>query len=96
MDINKLAEIEPWLKELPTKATWDDLALPSNCIERLREVSRAWQGQMTAGYAVLFAGPSGTGKTLAAEVIANSLGLPLYRIDLSLVVSKYIGETEKN
>jgi len=45
---------------------------------------------------VLFAGPSGTGKTMAADVLANVLGLDLYRIDLSTVVSKYIGETEKN
>jgi SpoVK/Ycf46/Vps4 family AAA+-type ATPase len=48
------------------------------------------------GISVLFAGPSGTGKTMAAEVIANDLRLSLYRIDLSAVVSKYIGETEKN
>jgi SpoVK/Ycf46/Vps4 family AAA+-type ATPase len=45
---------------------------------------------------VLFAGPSGTGKTMAAEIMANELGLDLYKIDLSTVVSKYIGETEKN
>jgi SpoVK/Ycf46/Vps4 family AAA+-type ATPase len=48
------------------------------------------------GLAVLFAGPSGTGKTMAAGVLARELGLDLYRIDLSAVVSKYIGETEKN
>ena len=48
------------------------------------------------GISVLLSGPSGTGKTMAAEVIANDLGLDLYRIDLSRVVSKYIGETEKN
>jgi SpoVK/Ycf46/Vps4 family AAA+-type ATPase len=48
------------------------------------------------GIGVLFAGVSGTGKTMAAEVIANDLRLNLYRIDLSQVVSKYIGETEKN
>ncbi|MFO0889867.1 MAG: ATP-binding protein [Isosphaeraceae bacterium] len=48
------------------------------------------------GIAALFAGASGTGKTMAAEVIANDLRLDLYRIDLSQVVSKYIGETEKN
>jgi SpoVK/Ycf46/Vps4 family AAA+-type ATPase len=48
------------------------------------------------GLNVLFAGPSGTGKTMAAEVIAGALGLDLYKIDLSTVVSKYIGETEKN
>jgi SpoVK/Ycf46/Vps4 family AAA+-type ATPase len=48
------------------------------------------------GISALFAGESGTGKTMAAEVLANRLGLNLYRIDLSAVVSKYIGETEKN
>jgi AAA+ superfamily predicted ATPase len=51
---------------------------------------------MGKGLNVLFAGPSGTGKTMAAEIIAHELGLDLYRIDLSQVVSKYIGETEKN
>ena len=48
------------------------------------------------GVTALFAGPSGTGKTMAAEMIANALGLDLYKIDLAGVVSKYIGETEKN
>ena len=48
------------------------------------------------GVNALFAGPSGTGKTLAAEIVACELGLDLFRIDLSAVVSKYIGETEKN
>jgi SpoVK/Ycf46/Vps4 family AAA+-type ATPase len=48
------------------------------------------------GLNVLFAGPSGTGKTMAAEVLAGELGLDLYKIDLSTVVSKYIGDTEKN
>ena len=48
------------------------------------------------GISALFWGPSGTGKTMAAEVLANELSLDLYRIDLSSVVSKYIGETEKN
>jgi SpoVK/Ycf46/Vps4 family AAA+-type ATPase len=57
-----------------------------------------FQGRIAAGrgLAALFAGPPGTGKTMAAGVIANQLGLDLYRIDLSQVVSKYIGETEKN
>ena len=48
------------------------------------------------GLSTLFTGSYGTGKTMAAEVIASDLGLPLYRIDLSALVSKYIGETEKN
>jgi hypothetical protein len=55
--------------------------------------ARAW-GE--SGISILFAGPPGTGKTMAAEVIAVELGLPMYRIDLSQVVNKYIGETEKN
>jgi SpoVK/Ycf46/Vps4 family AAA+-type ATPase len=50
----------------------------------------------SSGVVAMFSGPSGTGKTLAAEVVAGSLGLDLYKIDLSAVVSKYIGETEKN
>jgi hypothetical protein len=55
--------------------------------------ARAWN---EGGLSILFAGPPGTGKTMAAEAIANALDLPLYRIDLSQVVNKYIGETEKN
>ncbi|MGH8106825.1 MAG: AAA family ATPase, partial [Arenimonas sp.] len=55
--------------------------------------SRAWSD---AGLSVLFCGPSGTGKTMAAEAIAEELQLPMFRIDLSQVVNKYIGETEKN
>ncbi|MDD5462504.1 MAG: ATP-binding protein [Methylococcales bacterium] len=51
---------------------------------------------MGKGLCVLFAGPSGTGKTMAADILAGELGLDLYKIDLSTVVSKYIGETEKN
>ena len=53
-------------------------------------------GARGLGISALFAGPSGTGKTLAAQIIANELQLDLYKIDLSGVVSKYIGETEKN
>src|SRR5205085_5367912 len=56
----------------------------------------ARRGTSGLGVSVLFTGPSGTGKTLAAEVLANHLRLDLYHVDLSQVVSKYIGETEKN
>jgi SpoVK/Ycf46/Vps4 family AAA+-type ATPase len=55
--------------------------------------AKAWN---EAGITALFAGPPGTGKTMAAEILALALGLPMYRIDLSQVVNKYIGETEKN
>jgi hypothetical protein len=92
------------------KATWDDIVLPPAETALLRQVAdqvaqrnRVYQDwgfeqKMSRGFGVsaLFAGESGTGKTMAAEVVANHLRLDLYRIDLSAVVSKYIGETEKN
>jgi hypothetical protein len=91
-------------------ATWDDLILPEPQRQTLREVAahirqrtrvyETWgfaaKGARGLGISALFAGASGTGKTMAAEVVANELRLDLYRIDLSQVVSKYIGETEKN
>ena len=91
-------------------ATWDDLILPDPQQQTLREivaqvrqrslVYETWgiaaRSTMGLGISALFAGASGTGKTLAAEVLAQTLQLDLYRIDLSQVVSKYIGETEKN
>ena len=55
-----------------------------------------FSGHAVAGQVALFSGPSGTGKTLAAEIIAGELGLDVFKLDLSAVVSKYIGETEKN
>jgi hypothetical protein len=89
---------------------WADLVLPEDALAQMREIAAqvaqrarvydAWGfgAKLTRGrgIAALFAGPSGTGKTLAAEVLARELDLDLYRIDLSGVVSKYIGETEKN
>jgi hypothetical protein len=87
---------------------WDDLVLPVEQLSQLRELTSRYRHRDTvyrqwgfsavpsAGLVTLFAGPSGTGKTLAAEVIAGDLELDLYKIDLSSVVSKYIGETEKN
>ena len=91
-------------------ATWSDLVLPEIQARGLREISThvrqrakvhgdwgfAAKGERGLGISALFAGASGTGKTMAAEVLANDLRLDLYRIDLSQVVSKYIGETEKN
>jgi SpoVK/Ycf46/Vps4 family AAA+-type ATPase len=89
---------------------WEDIVLPIDRLEQLREVCNhvkyrdrvygEWgfdrKLSLGKGLSVLFAGPSGTGKTMAAEIIAGALGLDLYKIDLSTVVSKYIGETEKN
>jgi SpoVK/Ycf46/Vps4 family AAA+-type ATPase len=59
-------------------------------------VELEWRGRVAGGPVALFSGPSGTGKTLAANVLANILELDLYKTDLGLLVSKYIGETEKN
>ena len=80
--------------ESEPRAGWSQLVLPDDLLQQLREISSTarQQGKLT----VHFAGPSGTGKTMAAKVIAAELGRPLYRVDLSGVVSKWIGETEKN
>ena len=91
-------------------ATWDALVLPEAQKQLLRDIAShvrqrvcvyerwgfARQNRRGLGLTSLFAGASGTGKTMAAEVLANELRLDLYRIDLASVVSKYIGETEKN
>ena len=102
--LNGLAQrIEP-------KARWGDLVLPDAQKQTLKEIavhvrqrSRVYDDWGFAaassrglGISALFAGPSGTGKTMAGEVLANELNLDLFRIDLSQVVNKYIGETEKN
>jgi DNA polymerase III delta prime subunit len=89
---------------------FDDLVLPSEVLDQLRELPMRARHRETVldtwrmggsssrgrGLTALFAGPSGTGKTMAAEVLAGELGLDLYTIDLATVVDKYIGETEKN
>ena len=102
--LNSLArKVEPFY-------TWDDLVLPGDVKEQLREMCRrvvyrhrvmgdwGFGDKLSLGKGVnaLFAGPSGTGKTMGTSIIARELGLDLYKIDLSGVVSKYIGETEKN
>jgi hypothetical protein len=92
------------------RVTFDDLIVPDSQLRALREIAlqvrhrrrvyETWgfarKGHLGHGVSVLFAGPSGTGKSMAAEVLARDLELDLYRIDLGQVVSKYIGETEKN
>jgi hypothetical protein len=89
---------------------WEDLVLPTRQLEVLRSISAYlrhrdrvlsdWGYERTVartqGLKVLFAGESGTGKTMAAQVLAGELGLDIFRVDLATVVSKYIGETEKN
>lgn len=90
--------------------TWQDIVLPQETLSQLHEICQwvnhrqrvfddwGFAGKLSQGKGInaLFAGPSGTGKTMAAEIIANALQVDLYKIDLSGVVSKYIGETEKN
>jgi len=102
--------LEALAQRLETKATWEQLVLPDAQVnllqqiaDQIRQRSRVYddwgfRARLNRGLGVstLFAGESGTGKTMAAEVIANDLQLNLYRIDLSAVVNKYIGETEKN
>ena len=92
--------------EMPVTGTLDDLILPESCLQTLREylmwircrdvVVDQWGAKTCGGPVALFSGPSGTGKSYAAEALAHALGWPLYRVDLGLLVSKYIGETEKN
>jgi SpoVK/Ycf46/Vps4 family AAA+-type ATPase len=96
----------PGVIDTPSVATWDDLVLPDLCVRSLKEfalwvthrdkVELEWRAKVTGGPVALFSGPSGTGKTFAANVLGNTLGLDLYRVDLGLLMSKYIGETEKN
>ncbi len=97
-------------QRIPPLATWEQFVLPDAQRAILREIAahvrqryhvyETWgfasKSARGLGISALFAGASGTGKTMAAEVLANELRLDLYRIDLSQVVSKYIGETEKN
>lgn len=93
-----------------TVQSWSDLVLPQPTLAHLETITAAIRSRSTIyetwgfgerlgigkGFKILFSGPSGTGKTLTAGVMARDLGWDLYKIDLSAVVSKYIGETEKN
>ncbi len=89
----------------PTAVELDDLVVPARVATRLAEYVTAvrnhrrvsaWGARPIGGPVALFAGPSGVGKSLAARAVATALGWPLFRVDLSLLVDKYIGETEKN
>jgi ATPase family associated with various cellular activities (AAA) len=104
------AGLERLARRIEPAVGWQDVILPATATGQLRELAaRArhrdqvltdWQmrpgGGRGKGITALFAGDSGTGKTMSAEVIAGELGLDLYTIDLATVVDKYIGETEKN
>jgi hypothetical protein len=103
-------KLEDLAQRILPSAGWDDLVLPDLQMQVMRQIAaQVWhrmqvhetwgfsaKGRRGLGVSALFCGESGTGKTLAAEVLAHELGLDLYRIDLASVVSKYIGETEKN
>jgi len=104
------ARLDDLAQRIVPFASWEDIVLPESQRRTLRDVAahvrqrstvyESWgfaaRGERGLGISAMFAGVSGTGKTMAAEVLANELQLDLYRIDLSQVVSKYIGETEKN
>jgi hypothetical protein len=101
-DLGNLAQL------VPPRHGWNDLVLPAAVTQRLQDVKAAVSARAKvfgdwgfgrrggSGLMALFAGSSGTGKTMSAAVIAREIGLDLYRIELASVVSKYIGETEKN
>ena len=98
--------LENFAQQIILRTTSEENSLPEEVLARLKDICNhnrhaqqigsEWNISGNLGTHVLFSGPPGTGKTMAAEFIATDLGLPLYRIDLSAVVSKYIGETEKN
>ncbi|MGE5287163.1 MAG: ATP-binding protein [Micromonosporaceae bacterium] len=104
------ASLDDLAQRIEPVATWHELVLPDESLGLLHELAnqvrhratvyQRWgfgaAGQQGLGISALFTGPSGTGKTMAAEVLADEMQLDLFRIDLSGVVSKYIGETEKN
>ncbi|WP_305783855.1 ATP-binding protein [Symbioplanes lichenis] len=104
------AGLEQLARRVEPAVTWDDLVLPDDAATQLRDLAARvrhrervlgqWRlrpgGGRGRGVTALFAGDSGTGKTMSAEVIAADLGLDLYVVDLSTVVDKYVGQTEKN
>lgn len=101
-------ELDRLAVRIRPRRRWDELVLPDeqlgmvrDVVDRYRHRSQVYGGWgfapvPSAGVVAMFAGPPGTGKTLSAEIIAGELGLDLFRIDLAALVSKYVGETEKN
>ncbi|MBL9017817.1 MAG: ATP-binding protein, partial [Myxococcales bacterium] len=102
--------IGAWARRVTVTQTWDDAVLPEEQVEQIVELMARVRGRHTVyetwgfgpkvgkglGVSALFSGPPGTGKTMVAGLIARELGLELYQVDVSKVVSKWIGETEKN
>jgi hypothetical protein len=101
-------ELDQLSKRIRPRRSWNDLVLPPDALGQVREVvvrvrhrskvydEWGFRAVPSAGVLALFSGPSGTGKTMSAEVVAGELGLDMFKIDLSSLVSKFIGETEKN
>ncbi len=103
-------DLGSFARRVPLVHGWDDLVVPDDVLRQLRELTARVERRVRVmddwgfgaklssgkGISALFAGPPGTGKTMAAGVIAAEVGMDLFTIDLSAVVSKYIGETEKN
>jgi hypothetical protein len=108
--IHSRQDLDDLATEIEPTYGWEDIVLPDDTLAHLREVAAGIRHRGTVyeewgfadrfslgnGINVLFTGPSGTGKTMAAEIIAGDVGLPLYKLDLARILSKYIGETEKN
>jgi SpoVK/Ycf46/Vps4 family AAA+-type ATPase len=95
--------LDPLAQRIEPKATWDDLALPPRDLARLREIAgHIWQRHARdqtpegPGTGILFSGGTTAAHIQAAEALARDLGFGLFRVDLSAVISKFIGETEKN
>jgi hypothetical protein len=101
-------ELDRLARRIRPRRQWSELILPPDRLAQVREVvirvrhrtlvfdEWGFKPVPSAGVLALFAGPSGTGKTMSAEIIAGELGLDMFKVDLSALVSKYIGETEKN
>ena len=96
---------EEWVRRLPTDVTWSDLVVREPVRRKLQELAKRAahplpasirNARVSSGASALFTGDAGTGRTLAARVLARQLGRDLWQVDLGRVVSKYIGETEKN
>ncbi|MFD2565652.1 ATP-binding protein [Aquimarina rubra] len=95
-------------ERIDTQLDWDDLVLNNKTLQQIKEIEtwlnyndivlHDWnmKSRIKPGYRILFSGPPGTGKTLTATLLGKYTGTDVYRIDLSMIVSKYIGETEKN